>query len=299
MCSVWSKPYLGPLVTLIFILVHLFLVKFNNRDIKIILTAIIMGFAIDSLFFQTNLIQYKGGYLVNHNIAPLWIVSMWAGFSITLLYTLNKIKNNYNLAMLLGLIGGPLSYQAGAQIGSISVNSYFAYLILSITWGLVTPLLFYIINQLEKMHKYLFIIIIFISLSISSNDELLDILYNEDGWELSDVLDDNSSIYFKDVDNIDLRAIKISKDLDINPQKVLDTIKDVKKYNDILKNSPYLVTTPIIDNDKILAKHHISVPIFSDLYYFFRIFEEQNKVYWLLQDPKIYNNEKNLVMLYQ
>ena len=142
------------------------------------------------------------------------------------------------------------------------------------------------------MHKYLFIIIILVSLSISSNDELLDILYNEDGWELSDVLDDNSFIYFKDVDNIDLRAIKISKDLDINPQKVLDTIKDVKKYNDVLKNSPYLVTTPIIDDDKILAKHHISVPIFSDLYYFFRIFEEQNKVYWLLQDPKIYNNEK-------
>ena len=150
MCSVWAKPYLGPLVTLIFILIHLFLVKFNDRDIKIILTAIIMGFAIDSFFFQTNLIQYKGGYLVNHNIAPLWIVSMWAGFSITLLYTLNKIKNNYNLAILLGLIGGPLSYQAGVQIGSISVNSNFAYLILSITWGLVTPFLFYIINQLEE-----------------------------------------------------------------------------------------------------------------------------------------------------
>ena len=109
-----------------------------------------MGFAIDSFFFQTNLIQYKGGYFVNHKIAPLWIVSMWAGFSITLLYTLNKIKNNYNLAILLGLIGGPLSYQAGVQIGSISVNSNFAYLILSITWGLVTPFLFYIINQLEE-----------------------------------------------------------------------------------------------------------------------------------------------------
>ena len=75
---------------------------------------------------------------------------MWAGFSVTLLYTLNKIKNNYNLAIFLGLIGGPLSYQAGAQIGSITLNSNFAYLILSMTWGLVTPLLFYIINKLEK-----------------------------------------------------------------------------------------------------------------------------------------------------
>lgn len=150
MCSVWAKPYLGPLVTIIFILVHLFLVKFNKRDIKIILTAILMGFVIDSFFFQSNLIHYKGGYLVKYNIAPLWIVSMWAGFSITLLYTLIKIKNNYNLAMFLGLIGGPLSYQAGVQIGSITINSNFAYLILSITWGLVTPLLFYIINQLEE-----------------------------------------------------------------------------------------------------------------------------------------------------
>ena len=43
------------------------------------------------------------------------------------------------------------------------------------------------------MHNYLSIIILLISVLISSNDKLLDILYNEDGWELSDVLDDNSS----------------------------------------------------------------------------------------------------------
>ena len=35
-CSVWDKPYLGPLVTLIFIIGHLLIVNFNFRDIKLL-----------------------------------------------------------------------------------------------------------------------------------------------------------------------------------------------------------------------------------------------------------------------
>ena len=87
----WGTPYLGPLLTLIFILLHLVIVKFNSRDIKIIGLALLSGLVIDSLFFQFNLINYQGGILTQFKLAPLWILSMWAGFSVTLLYSLDSI----------------------------------------------------------------------------------------------------------------------------------------------------------------------------------------------------------------
>ena len=149
-CTQWDQPYLGSLITLIFILLHLFIVQFNSRDIQIIFIASILGFIIDTLFFQFNLIQYQGGILANFQVAPLWIISMWAGFAITLLYTLDHIKNKYFTSSLLGIIGGPLSYSAGVEIGSITINYSFSYFLLAICWGVVVPLLFYIINLISS-----------------------------------------------------------------------------------------------------------------------------------------------------
>jgi len=148
--SKWEQPYLGPIVTLLFILIHLTIVKFNDRDIKIISLAILIGLIVDSLFFRLDLIIYQGGVLTNFKIAPLWILSMWGGFAVTLLYSLNSIKNRYLISGLIGLIGGPLSYNAGVQIGSIEIDEPLGYIMLAITWGLIVPCLFYVINKLES-----------------------------------------------------------------------------------------------------------------------------------------------------
>ena len=146
----WGNPYLGPIITLVFILLHLVIVKFDLRDIKIISLSLLIGLAIDSLFFNLNLINYQGGILVTFNLAPLWILSMWAGFAVTLLYTLQSIKDRYFISGLLGFIGGPLSYNAGVQIGSVIIKGSVAYFTLALTWGIIIPFLFYIINQLES-----------------------------------------------------------------------------------------------------------------------------------------------------
>jgi len=146
----WGLPYLGPIISLMFILVHLMIVKFKLRDIKIISLAVMLGLIIDSVFFQFDLITYEGGILSEFEIAPFWILSMWGGFAVTLLYTLNTIKKRYAISALIGVIGGPLSYNAGVQIGSITINVSIAYVALAISWGLIIPLLFYIINQLDS-----------------------------------------------------------------------------------------------------------------------------------------------------
>lgn len=145
----WGMPYLGPILTFIFILLHLIIVQFNNRDIKVVSLALLIGLVVDSLFFQSELIIYQGGFLAQLKLAPLWILSMWAGFSVTLLYSLDSIKKRYFISGILGVIGGPLSYNAGVQIGSIVLNGLSAYIALAIVWGLIIPILFYFINRIE------------------------------------------------------------------------------------------------------------------------------------------------------
>ena len=149
-CTQWGQPYLGPVITLIFILGHLFIVKFKIRDIKIILLAILCGIIVDSSFSFFNIITYTGGILTNYNLAPFWILSMWGGFSLTMLYTLDSIKEKYFISTLLGVLGGPLSYSAGVEIGSLNIHSNSSYIFLAIAWGAVIPLLFLSINKLEE-----------------------------------------------------------------------------------------------------------------------------------------------------
>lgn len=138
------------------------------------------------------------------------------------------------------------------------------------------------------MHKFFYFFLLAICYTSDINLELLSTLYDEAGWILDEQLDDGSLIYMKDVDYISLKAIKISREITINPNIILDIIKNIQNYNSILKSSSNIVTTPIISKDAILAKQYISIPIFSDLYYFFKIYESNNRVYWLLENSDDY-----------
>ncbi len=134
------------------------------------------------------------------------------------------------------------------------------------------------------MLKFLLFIFFTFIFASNPNNQLLDFLYDENGWVLNKKLEDGSTIYVKDNENVSLQAIKISRDIKINPLIILDIIKDVKNYNAILKSSSNVLTTPIFSDNGIVAKQYISVPILSDLYYFFKIYQSNNRVYWLLEN---------------
>ncbi len=138
------------------------------------------------------------------------------------------------------------------------------------------------------MNNFILIILLTIYYTSNLNYQLLDILYEEKNWILDEKLEDNSKIFFKNINDINLKAIKISRDIEIDPLQILEVIKNVNNYNNVLKNSPNVITTPIQSTDAIIAKHDISIPLFNDLYYFFKIGELSNKVYWTLEDSDNY-----------
>ncbi len=138
------------------------------------------------------------------------------------------------------------------------------------------------------MYKIILIVIFSVCYTNNLNYQLLDILYNDEDWILDETLADKSSVYTKNIENINLKAIRISRDIAIDPVKILNVIKNVKNYNAVLINSTNVVTTPIPSKENIIAKQYISIPIFTDLYFFFKIYELDNKVYWVLKNPKDY-----------
>ena len=56
-------------------------------------------------------------------------------------YSLDETKGRVLIAMLFGLIGGPLAYLAGEKLNAIILNSSSTLYILAIGWAIITPLL--------------------------------------------------------------------------------------------------------------------------------------------------------------
>ena len=68
-------PWLGPLVVLGLILVHLRLSKRPGPEIRLILSAVLIGLVADSLLVVTGLVSYPVGTWLE-GFAPYWILAM-------------------------------------------------------------------------------------------------------------------------------------------------------------------------------------------------------------------------------
>ena len=164
----YDLAYIGPLIMLLFIVLHLKYVSNNfNEEIVLLTFGLVSGLLVDGFFKFTGTIEYLGGF-ENILIAPIWILAMWAGFCMTIRHSLGWLNKNLILQFILGFIFGPLSYIAGKKMGVLlfetSIQNLF---IIGILWGLSVPLLFYISAKINKNSNRDFITVI-ITVTISS-----------------------------------------------------------------------------------------------------------------------------------
>jgi len=153
---VMGYPLLGPLaMTLYMITDHLTLTKKAQSEIRLILSAMLLGTIADTLFNVSGLISYAGGYSVAPFLAPLWITLMWGGFAATLNHSLSWIKPKPILGFIMGAIFGPLSYMAGAKFDALQFNMdmTLSLIILGLFWGISIPALVWLQNRFEGGSK--------------------------------------------------------------------------------------------------------------------------------------------------
>ena len=137
--------YIGPLATLIFIILHLYKVTNHKKEDIFLLISFFLGIFIETLLLNLNIIIHKG-VLVQYNIAPLWAISLWICFATTLLHSFKWLSKRYLISSLLGLLSAPMIYFSMYSLGVIEfgVSKILVILFTSVLWALIVPLFIYI-----------------------------------------------------------------------------------------------------------------------------------------------------------
>jgi hypothetical protein len=140
--------YLGPVMMIIFLIVHYFLFVTDIRELYLVAIFGVIGTFIDSLMFLSGSFIYSGSYTPDIFVAPLWITAMWAGFSATVNHSMSWLKGKWLLMVVAGIVFGPVAYFTGEKFGAIEfhLSSLSSAIVIAIVWGLSMPLIYYV-NQ--------------------------------------------------------------------------------------------------------------------------------------------------------
>jgi len=134
-------PWLGVVVTVAVVALHLDRAARPRMEATLILASGSLGFVADSLLTGMGLLRFPSGQ-IHPQLAPYWMVAMWALFATTLNVSLRWLKSRLGLAALLGAVAGPLAYYGGAKLGGVSFGDPLASLLaVAGVWTLAMPLL--------------------------------------------------------------------------------------------------------------------------------------------------------------
>ncbi|SEQ49741.1 Protein of unknown function [Pseudomonas sp. NFACC02] len=127
------------LITLLILIVHLRLIGSWRSEGKLLLTVFALGCVLDSALIKLGVFDFgEAGKVI-----PLWLALMWPLLATTLGHCLAWSATPWWLASLLGAIGGPASYIAGAQLTYVQLplGVWPSVLIIGAVWAVIFPLL--------------------------------------------------------------------------------------------------------------------------------------------------------------
>jgi hypothetical protein len=82
----------------------------RSRRLQLLAVALVVGTAVDGALVASGWLRYAADSPVLPGGAPLWIVTLWGAFSLTLTRSLAWLLKHPLLAALLGGIGAPFAY---------------------------------------------------------------------------------------------------------------------------------------------------------------------------------------------
>lgn len=139
-------PWLGPVMVALVVALHLRLIQDRVGEIRLLFFASVVGFLLDSAQVVAGVFSFTTKGAISgwpSWVSPPWMVALWCAFATTLHTSLSWLAGRYQLASLLGAVGGPLSYYAGARLGAISLPEELAtsLLVIGLVWAVAMPTL--------------------------------------------------------------------------------------------------------------------------------------------------------------
>jgi hypothetical protein len=134
----WSGAFLG----LVLVAAHVALVRRPSQEIELILLAAGIGAVADSAQAALGVVTFRSGSVVPW-LCPPWIVVLWMQFATLLRFSLSWVSGRYLLASMLGIVGGPMAFFAGARLGAAELHPNLAFSLgsFAVVWGVSFPLL--------------------------------------------------------------------------------------------------------------------------------------------------------------
>jgi hypothetical protein len=150
-----DRPWTGTFIATAMIVIHLLLVKDRRQELQLLLAAAILGAALDTLQGWLGVVRFSSGYLVGW-LCPLWVPVLWAQFASLLHISLGWLSRRYLLAVLLGLIGGPVAFFGGARLGAavLHQNLWVALGALALEWAIAMPVMLWLAGRFSVRLGY-------------------------------------------------------------------------------------------------------------------------------------------------
>jgi hypothetical protein len=137
-------------VALPILLWHLRAAVRPGREVLLLVAAGVLGLVLDSALVLAGRLAFAEGVLVP-GLAPYWMVTLWVLFATTFNRSLRWLRGLLPLAALLGAVGGPLAYLAGARLGAAEVlePAWLGHLAVAAIYALATPALLALARRLD------------------------------------------------------------------------------------------------------------------------------------------------------
>lgn len=131
----------GVVVVAVIVAVHLARARDSKSEILLIIATLLIGTLWDSGLMMAGVLVFSNGIVVPE-LAPLWLIAMWALFATTLNVSMKWMKDKYWLAAVFGALGGPLAYYAGHRLSAVDFNNTaIALLTIGAGWAIIMPVL--------------------------------------------------------------------------------------------------------------------------------------------------------------
>ena len=139
----------GPFAATAIIGWHLSRARFPSEEVMLVAAAAATGLVFETALLATGWVAYPGTASLP-GLAPPWMVALWALFATTFNVSLRMLRARPAVASLLGAVGAPAAYYAGAGMGALTlVAPGPALAAVALGWAIATPMLLRVARRFD------------------------------------------------------------------------------------------------------------------------------------------------------
>jgi hypothetical protein len=142
-----GQPVWGLLAAAAAAIFHLASAPAPLAELRLLLLTGAIGGVWETWLVSTGWVRYEGAALAD--LPPVWIIALWVAFATTFNVCLRWLQGRPTAAALLGFLGGPAAWWAGASLGALELSAPKASLfVIGLGWAALMPLLMALASRL-------------------------------------------------------------------------------------------------------------------------------------------------------